>query len=66
MARTFRKVQRLQVQMKALDDQMTRERQGIIAQLQSEYREAKQHEDLLSRALDEQKSEVNDGQCPRR
>ena len=55
----FPKVQRLQVQMKALDDQMTRERQGIIAQLESEYREAKQHEDLLSRALDEQKTEVN-------
>jgi polysaccharide biosynthesis transport protein len=55
----FPKVQRLQVEMKALDAQMTRERQGIIAQLESEYREAKQHEELLSRALDEQKSEVN-------
>ena len=55
----FPKVQRLQVQMKALDEQITRERQGIIAQLQSEYREAKQHEELLSRALDEQKTEVN-------
>jgi len=55
----FPKVLRLQAQMKQLDDQMMRERKGIIAQLESEYREAKQHEDLLSRALDEQKAEVN-------
>jgi polysaccharide biosynthesis transport protein len=55
----YPKVQRLQAQMKELDDQMSRERKGIIAQLESEYREAKQHEDLLSRALDDQKSEVN-------
>jgi len=55
----FPKVLRLQAQMKNLDDQMMRERKGIIAQLESEYREAKQHEELLSRALDEQKAEVN-------
>jgi len=52
-------VQRLQEQMKALDEQMVRERKGIIAQLESDYREAKQHEELLSRALDDQKAEVN-------
>jgi len=55
----FPKVQRLQAQMKDLDEQVVRERKGIIAQLESDYREAKQHEDLLSRALDEQKAEVN-------
>jgi polysaccharide biosynthesis transport protein len=55
----YPKVQRLQAQMKEVDDQMSRERKGIIAQLDSEYREAKQHEELLSRALDEQKAEVN-------
>ena len=55
----FPKVLRLQAQLKDLDLQMTRERKGIIAQLESEYREAKQHEDLLGRALDEQKAEVN-------
>ncbi len=55
----YPKVQRLQAQVKDLDEQMTRERKGIIAQLESEYREAKQHEDLLSKALDEQKAEVN-------
>jgi len=55
----FPKVQRLQAQMKEMDEQMLRERKGIIAQLESDYREAKQHQDLLSRALDEQKAEVN-------
>ena len=55
----YPKVQRLQAQMKEVDDQMSRERKGIIGQLESEYREAKQHEDLLSRALDQQKAEVN-------
>ncbi len=55
----YPKVQRLQAQMKELDGQMTKERAGIVAQLESDYREAKQHEDLLSRALDDQKAEVN-------
>ena len=55
----FPKVQRLQEQMKAVDEQMVRERKGIIAQLESDYREAKQHEELLSKALDEQKGEVS-------
>ncbi len=55
----YPKVQRLQAQMKELDDQVVKERKGIVAQLESEYREAKQHEDLLSRALDQQKAEVN-------
>jgi succinoglycan biosynthesis transport protein ExoP len=55
----YPKVQRLQAQMKEVDDQMARERKGILAQLESEYREAKQHEDLLVHALDLQKSEVN-------
>ena len=55
----FPKVQRLQAQMKEIDDEEVKERKGIIAQLESDYREAKQHEDLLGRALDEQKAEVN-------
>src|SRR5208282_1019894 len=55
----FPKVQRLKEQLKELNEQMMRERKGIIAQLESEYREAKQHEDLLSKALDDQKTEVN-------
>jgi succinoglycan biosynthesis transport protein ExoP len=55
----YPKVRRLQAQMKEVDDQMARERKGILAQLESEYREAKQHEDLLVHVLDLQKSEVN-------
>jgi uncharacterized protein involved in exopolysaccharide biosynthesis len=55
----FPKVQRLQLQMKELDEEMVKERKGIVAQLESDYREAKQHEELLTRALDEQKAEVN-------
>ena len=55
----YPKVQRLQAQMKNLDAQMAQQRKGIIAQLESDYREAKQHEELLSKALDQQKTEVN-------
>jgi capsular exopolysaccharide synthesis family protein len=55
----FPKVQRIQAQIKELDDQMSRESKGIVVQLESDYREAKQHEQLLSRALDEQKAEAN-------
>jgi len=56
----FPKVQRLQAQMKELDEQMMRERKGIVVQLENDYREAKQHEELLGRALDEQKAEANE------
>jgi capsular exopolysaccharide synthesis family protein len=55
----YPKVQRVQAQMKEVDDQMARERKGIISQLDSEYREAKQHEELLAHVMDQQKSEVN-------
>src|SRR5215472_12524615 len=55
----FPKVQRLQAQMKELDEQMLRERKGIVVQLENDYREAKQQEDLLSRALEAQKAEAN-------
>ena len=55
----YPKVQRIQAQIKELDDQMIRARKGVIDQLESEFREAKQHEELLTRALDQQKTEVN-------
>jgi len=55
----FPKVQRIQAQIKELDEEIVRERKGIITQLESDYREAKQREDLLSRALDQQKAEAN-------
>jgi capsular exopolysaccharide synthesis family protein len=55
----YPKVQRVQAQLKEIDDQMARTRKGILAQLESEYREAKQREELLARVLDSQKTEVN-------
>jgi polysaccharide biosynthesis transport protein len=55
----YPKVQRIQAQLKEIDDQMARTRKGILAQLESEYREANQHEELLARVLDQQKVEVN-------
>jgi succinoglycan biosynthesis transport protein ExoP len=55
----FPKVQRLQAQMKEVDDQITRERKGIIIQLRNDYREAKQREELLTKALDQQKTDTN-------
>ena len=45
--------------MKDLDEQMTKERKGIIVQLKSDYNEAKAREDLLSERLDQQKVEAN-------
>src|SRR5580704_15264311 len=55
----FPRVQRIQAQIKELDDQITRERKGIVVQLQSDYNEAKAHYDLLSQRLDQQKTETN-------
>lgn len=55
----YPKVQRIQAQIKEIDDQMARTRKGILAQLESEYLEAKQREELLGRVLDSQKTEVN-------
>jgi polysaccharide biosynthesis transport protein len=55
----FPKVQRIQAQMKDIDEQITKERKGIIVQLQSDYNEAKARQDLLSQRLDQQKSETN-------
>jgi polysaccharide biosynthesis transport protein len=55
----FPKVQRLQAQMKELDEQIGRESRGIVLQLGSDYREAKQREELLRQALDEQKAETS-------
>jgi succinoglycan biosynthesis transport protein ExoP len=55
----FPKVQRLQAQMKEVDDQIARESRGIILQLESDYREAKQREELIRQALEVQKAETN-------
>ena len=55
----FPKVQRLQAQMKEVDDQIARESKGIVLQLESDYREAKQREGLIRQALELQKAETN-------
>ncbi|HEV2101441.1 MAG TPA: polysaccharide biosynthesis tyrosine autokinase [Candidatus Acidoferrum sp.] len=55
----FPKVLRLQAQMKEVDDQIGRESKGIILQLESDYREAKQREELIRQALEIQKAETN-------
>jgi succinoglycan biosynthesis transport protein ExoP len=55
----FPKVQRLQAQMKDLEAQMAQERKGITVQLRSDYDEARQHQELISQRLEQQKSETN-------
>ena len=55
----FPKVQRLQAQMKEVDDQISRQSKGIVLQLESDYREAKQKEELVRQALEQQKAETN-------
>jgi succinoglycan biosynthesis transport protein ExoP len=55
----YPKVQRLQSQLKDLDAAVDKEKKGAIARLQSEFQEARQREQLLMQALDQQKSEVN-------
>ena len=55
----FPKVQRLQSQIKELEAAAEKEKKGVIARLESEYREARQREDLLIKALNQQKAEVN-------
>src|SRR4029077_66929 len=55
----FPKVQRLQSQIKEIEAAAEKEKKGVIARLESEYREALQREELLSQALDQQKVQVN-------
>jgi succinoglycan biosynthesis transport protein ExoP len=55
----FPKVQRLQAQLKEVDDSIEKEKQKILAVLESDYREARQRETMLTQALDVQKAEAN-------
>jgi capsular exopolysaccharide synthesis family protein len=55
----YPKVQRLQAQLRELDAAAGKEKKSVMARLESEYQEARQHEQLLSRALEQQKAEVN-------
>lgn len=55
----FPKVQRLQAQIREVDDQITRERKGIVVQLKSDFDEAKARQELLRQRLEQQKAETN-------
>ena len=55
----FPKVQRLQSQLKEIDQNLEREKKAVVARLGSEYHEAQQREELLSKTLEQQKSEAN-------
>jgi succinoglycan biosynthesis transport protein ExoP len=55
----FPKVQRVQAQLKELDAELEKEKKNIVRQLESDYNEARQTETLLTQALDQQKTEVN-------
>jgi polysaccharide biosynthesis transport protein len=55
----FPKVQRLQAQLKDLDESMEKEKKKIVDVLESDYREARQREAMLTQALDQQKAETN-------
>ncbi len=55
----FPKVDRLQAQIKQMDDMIAHEKQNIVNQVEAEYRGSHQREMLLQQALDEQKAEAN-------
>ena len=55
----FPKVLRLQSQLKDLDQNLDREKRAVLVRLGSEYHEAQQREELLTRTLDQQKTEAN-------
>jgi polysaccharide biosynthesis transport protein len=55
----FPKVQRLQSQLKEIDQNLDRERRAAVARLGSEFHESQQREELLSHTLDQQKTEAN-------
>ncbi|HWZ99918.1 MAG TPA: polysaccharide biosynthesis tyrosine autokinase [Candidatus Dormibacteraeota bacterium] len=55
----FPKVQRLQLQIKEIDQLMDGEKKSIIEQMGNDYNAARQREMLLSQALEQQKTEAN-------
>jgi capsular exopolysaccharide synthesis family protein len=55
----FPKVQRLQAQIKNVDEQITRQSKSIIVELENDYKAALQLEELRSKALDQQKADTN-------
>jgi len=55
----FPKVQRLQSQLKEIDAGTDKEKKAAMGRMESDYREARQREELLTQALEQQKVEVN-------
>src|SRR5215469_797809 len=55
----FPKVQRLQAQLKEIDQNIQGEKRSILDAINSDYREARQRETLLTEALDHAKAEAN-------
>ncbi len=56
----FPKVQRLQAQLKDIDQLIQKENVNTLNHLESDYREATQREALLTQALDQQKTAANE------
>ena len=55
----FPKVQRIQSQLKEIDQSLDREKRAVLVRLGSDYHEAQQREQLLMHTLDQQKTEAN-------
>lgn len=55
----FPKVQRVQLQIKEIDELMQSEKKAIIDEMGNDYNTARQREMLLTQALEQQKGEVN-------
>jgi succinoglycan biosynthesis transport protein ExoP len=55
----YPKVVRLQAQIKEVEQYIDREKHGVLARLESDVHEAQQREALLTRTLDQQKTEAN-------
>ncbi|MHB8503042.1 MAG: GumC family protein [Candidatus Acidiferrales bacterium] len=55
----FPKVVRLQAQLKDLDQLIQKEKVNTLDHIETDYREAKERENLLTQALDQQKAEAN-------
>ena len=55
----FPKVQRLQAQMKDVDQLIEKEKKNIVDQLGNDYKAASQRESLLAQALERQKNDTN-------
>jgi succinoglycan biosynthesis transport protein ExoP len=56
----FPKVQRLQTQLKDIDQLIQKENVNTLNRIESEYRESRERENLLTQALDEQKVAANE------